>query len=170
MRGNIIDLNLCLLVGQIGNDYKYARCSNGKEMATFSLCLNAFDKEFADATERTHSQTYIRVLCFDKKQIEYLRKVNAHQGQRAFVIARLTSFKNVYKGINYMSNGVVCRSITILKTSEDRQIASAMEMMQDYMAKGDVSERAYNAIMPLLGKYATETEEVEEMIENITEE
>lgn len=156
MGGNIIDLNLCLLIGQIGNDFKYMKCSNGKQMATFSLCINSFYKELADSTERTHSQTYIRVLCFDKAQIEYLRKVNAHQGQRAFVVSRLSSFKNEYRGNSFMTNGVVCRSITILKSSEDKSIMMALEAIQTLLKQGEMSQKAYETIVPLLGKGVNE--------------
>lgn len=151
MAGNIIDLNLCFFIGQIGNDFKFCKCSNGKSMATFSLCLNSFSKEFADSTERTHSQTYVRVLCFDKSQIEYLKKVNAHQGQRAFIVSRISSFRNEHKGISYITNSIVCRSITILKSSEDKTIKNVTNLMHTFLKAGEVSQKAYDSITTALG-------------------
>lgn len=109
-----------MLEGQIGDDYKYGKTQDGKEFATFSLCINSFMREYADETERTHSQTYIRIFVFDKKQVEYLRKVKAHRGQRASVFGRLTSVKNEYKGNTFITNNVACRDITIIKTKKEK--------------------------------------------------
>lgn len=156
---NIVDLNLCLFVGQIGADLKFSKCSNGKGMATFSLCVNSFIKELADATERTNSQTYIRILCFDKKQIEYLKNVHAKQGQRAFIVGRLSSFKNEHRGITFMTNNVVCRSIMILKTSDEKSIDTALELAEGYYKCGEISEKAYKAITASFGKVQDEEEQ-----------
>lgn len=112
------DKNIVLLEGIVGDDFKYGRTKEGKDFATFSLCINAYTKEFSDATERTHSQTYIRIFCYDKKQLEYLQRVNACRGNRASVFGRLSSFKNEYKGNTFMTNNVVCRDITIIKTKK----------------------------------------------------
>ena len=76
-----MDKNIVMLEGIIGDDYKYGKTQDGKEYATFSLCINSYMKEFADSTERTHSQTYIRIFVFDKKQVAYLQKVKARRGQ-----------------------------------------------------------------------------------------
>ena len=51
------DKNRVMLEGIIGDDFRYSKTQEGKEYATFSLCINAFDKEYADSTERSHSQT-----------------------------------------------------------------------------------------------------------------
>jgi single-stranded DNA-binding protein len=84
-----LDKNIVFLEGVLGDDFKYGRTEDGKEYATFSLCVNSFIKEISDQTERTHSQNYIRTTVFDKKQVEYLRKVNAHRGQRATIFGRI---------------------------------------------------------------------------------
>lgn len=110
-----MDKNIVFLEGQIGTDAKWGKTQEGKEFFTFSLCINAYAKEFADATERSHSTTYVRIFCYDKRHIEYLRKVEAHAGERVSVFGRLSSTKNEYRGITYMSNNVVCRDITIIK-------------------------------------------------------
>ena len=115
-----MDKNIVLLSGIIGDDYRYGKTQEGKEFATFSLCINAYQKEFADDTERTHSQTYIRIFVFDKRQLAYLHKVNAHRGQRASVFGRLTSVKNEYRGNTFITNNVTCRDIEIIKTKKEK--------------------------------------------------
>lgn len=113
------DKNLVVLEGLIGDDFKYGKTQDAKPYATFSLCINSFDKELADATERTHSQSYIRIFCYDKKQVEYLQKVKTHRGQRASILGRLISFKSEHKGVTFMVNNVVCRDISIIQTKEE---------------------------------------------------
>lgn len=112
----MLDKNIVILEGIIGDDSKFGKTNEGREYFTFSLCINNFAKEMADSTERTHSQAFIRVFCYDKKQLEYLRKVDVKRGQRASVFGRLSSFKNEYKGIEYITQSVVCRDIEIIKT------------------------------------------------------
>jgi len=111
-----MDKNIVVLEGIIGDDFKYGKTQEGKEFSTFSLCVNMFSKEFADSTERTHSQTYIRIFVYDKRQVEYLRKVEAHRGQRISIFGRIASCKSEYKGVEFMSNNVICRDLTIVKT------------------------------------------------------
>lgn len=111
-----LDKNIVFLEGVLGDDFKYGRTDDGKEYATFSLCVNSFIKEISDQTERTHSQNYIRTTVFDKKQVEYLRKVNAHRGQRATIFGRISSFKTEYKGIEYIQLSIIVRDIGIIQT------------------------------------------------------
>jgi single-stranded DNA-binding protein len=111
-----LDKNIVFLEGVLGDDFKYGRTKDGKEYATFSLCVNSFIKEISDQTERTHSQNYIRTTVFDKKQVEYLRKVNAHRGQRATIFGRISSFKTEYKGIEYIQLSIIVRDIGIIQT------------------------------------------------------
>ena len=114
----MMDKNIVLLEGIIGDDYKYGKTVDGKDYATFSLCINSFVKEIADGTERTHSQAFIRIFVYDKRMVEYLRKVNARRGNRASVFGRLVSFKSEYRGNTFMVNNVVCRDVQIIKTNE----------------------------------------------------
>ena len=111
-----LDKNIVFLEGVIGDDFKYGRSENGKDFATFSLAVNSFIKEISDQTERTHSQNYIRTTVFDKKQLEYLRKVNAHRGQRASIFGRISSFKTEYKGIEFIQLSIIVRDIGIIQT------------------------------------------------------
>lgn len=117
----MMDKNIVLLEGLIGDDFKFGKTTDCKEYATFSLCVNSFIKDMADKTERTHSQVYIRIFVYDKKKVEYLHKVKAHRGQRASVFGRLVSFKNEYKGNTFMTNNVVCRDIEIIKTLPEKK-------------------------------------------------
>lgn len=111
-----MDKNIVLLEGVISDDYKMGKTSEGKQFVTFSLVLNSFSKEYADSTESTHSKNYIRLFIYDKKLIDYLTRIEAHQGQRASVFGRLSSTKTEYRGKNFMSNSVICRDIKIVKT------------------------------------------------------
>ena len=115
----MLDKNIVFLEGLIGDDYRYGKTQDGKEYATFSLCCNSFMRDMADSTERTHSQTYVRIFIYDKKQVGYLKKVDAHRGMRVSIFGRLSSFKNDYKGISFMTNSVICRDIGIIKTKKE---------------------------------------------------
>lgn len=115
------DKNIVQLEGLICDDFKHGRTQDGKEYITFSLGINCFYKEMADTTERSHSQTYVRIFVYDKQQVEYLKRVKAHRGQRASVFGRLNSCKNEYKGITYMANNVICRDIAIINTKEEKE-------------------------------------------------
>ena len=116
-----LDKNIVFLEGVIGDDFKYGRSENGKDFATFSLAVNSFIKEISDQTERTHSQNYIRTTVFDKKQLEYLRKVNAHRGQRASIFGRISSFKTEYKGIEFIQLSIIVRDIGIIQTKANKK-------------------------------------------------
>lgn len=111
-----LDKNIVLLEGLIGDDFKFGKTSDAKEMITFSLCINTYMKEIADDTERTRSQTYVRIFVYDKKQIEYLRRIDAHRGQRVSVLGRLSSHKSEYKGIEYIQLTVIVRDIGVIQT------------------------------------------------------
>ena len=113
-----MDKNIVMLEGQIGDDFKFGKTQDMKEVCTFTLCINSFIKDMADSTERTNSQVYIRTMIFDKKLVEYMKKVKAKQGQRVSVFARLTSHKSEYRGISYIQNNVVVRDIHVIKTKE----------------------------------------------------
>lgn len=112
----MLDKNIVLLEGIIGDDFRFDKTTEGKEYATFTLCINAFLKEMSDSTERTHSQTFIRMFVYDRKLVEYMHKVEVKRGQRASIFGRLVSYRNEYKGNSYITNNVVCRDIHIVKT------------------------------------------------------
>lgn len=112
------DKNIIILSGIIGDDAKFGKTKEGKEYYTFSLSVNAYSKHLADGTERTHSQTYVRIFCYDKAQLEYLKKVSVHRGQRANIFGRIASAKNEYKGVTFMTNNIVCRDIEIVHTKK----------------------------------------------------
>lgn len=117
------DRNIVELSGIIGEDAKFGKTHDGKEYYTFSLSVNCFSKEMSDSTERTHSQVFCRIFVYDKRQLEYLRKINVHQGQRAIIFGRITSFRSEYKGNSYIANGVVCRDIDIVQTKSYKENA-----------------------------------------------
>lgn len=112
----MLDKNIVLLEGVLGDDAKFGRTQDGKDFFTASLCVNSFFKEMADDTERTHSQTYVRIFCYDKKQLDYLHHINVHRGNRASIFGRLSSFKTEYKGNSYIQLSVIVRDISIVQT------------------------------------------------------
>lgn len=118
----MLDKNIVMLSGIIGDDAKFGKTSEGKPYFTFSLCVNSFMKEMADSTERTHSQAFLRIFVYDKRLVEYVERVKAKRGQRANVFGRLVSFKNEYKGNVFMTNNVVCRDIEIVKTKKEKKV------------------------------------------------
>ena len=112
------DKNQVLLEGLVGTDAKFGKTQDGKEYFTFSLCINSHDKELGDSTERTHSQTYVRIFLYDAKQIDYVKRVNIRGNNRVYVYGRLSSFKNEYRGNTFMTLNVICRDIGLIKTKE----------------------------------------------------
>ena len=112
-----MDKNIVLLEGRIGNDFKYGKTTDGKKFATFSLVITPNTREeIHDDTERHGSETYIRVMCFDKRQVDYLVHVKANCGHRVAIYARLASHKTEYRGIEFIQNNVVVRDISVLTT------------------------------------------------------
>ena len=112
-----IDKNIVILEGLIGDDFMYKKTSDAKEMATFSLCINAYTlKEIADDSERSRAQTYVRIFVYDKKQLEYLHRIDVHRGQRVSILGRLSSRKTEYKGIEYIQLTVIVRDIGVIQT------------------------------------------------------
>lgn len=134
----MLDKNIVFLEGLIGDDFKFGRTSDGKEYATFSLCVNSFIKDISDKTERTHSQNFIRTTVFDKKQIEYLRKVDAHRGQRVSVFGRISSFKTEYKGIDFIQLSIVVRDIAIIQTKSLKKKTNENESKGKKEIKNDL--------------------------------
>lgn len=112
-----MDLNIVFLQGKIGNDLQYKKTSEGAQFATFSVVVNSFSKDIKDSTER-RTETYIRVMCFDKYIVEYLQRVNAKQGNKVSILARLNSHKSEYKGISFIQNDVIARDVVVVKVKD----------------------------------------------------
>lgn len=112
-----MDLNIVFLQGKIGNDLQYKKTSEGAQFATFSVVVNSFAKEIKDSTER-RTETYIRVMCFDKYIVDYLQRVNAKQGNKVSILARLNSHKSEYKGISFIQNDVIARDVVVVKVKD----------------------------------------------------
>ncbi len=115
-----MDKNIVILEGDIGNDFKYGKTQDGKKFATFTLVLRNNSKlnDVSDDGEKRMPETYIRVMCFDKRQVEYLTNVGAHCGNRVNIFARLSSHRTEYRGVEYIQNNVVVRDISITKTKQ----------------------------------------------------
>lgn len=110
------DRNIVELSGIIGDDFRYDNTQEGQPYASFSLIVDSYLKDIADATEKNHRMQFIRIVCFDKSQIEYLQKVDAKRGLRAIVFGRLTSYKKELKGNTFIQLAVTVRDIIIAKT------------------------------------------------------
>ena len=113
-----MDLNIVMLQGRVGNDLQFKKTSEGATFATFTTIINSYSKDLKDSTEH-RSETYIRVMCFDKRIVEYLQKVGVKQGNRVNILARLNSHKSEYKGVEFMQNDVIARDVVVVKIKED---------------------------------------------------
>lgn len=111
----MIDKNFVFLEGIVGDDYKYMKTRDGKDFATFTLYINSFNKEYRDKTEAA-IYVHIRIMVFDARLVEYLKKVKPRNGNRVSILGRLNSHKNEYKGTELWQNDVVVRDIHIIKT------------------------------------------------------
>lgn len=109
--------NIVMLEGRIHDDYKYKRTKEGREYATFTLLIRSFDKDFRDNTE-TKVDVKIRIMVFDHQLVQYLRKVNAHNGCMVSVFGRINSYRAERHGEYFTMNDVVVRDIHIMKTIE----------------------------------------------------
>lgn len=115
-----MDLNIVMLQGRIGNDLQFRKTTEGATFATFTTIINSYSKDFKDNTEH-RTETYIRVMCFDKRVVEYMQKVGAKQGNRVNVFARLNSHKSEYKGVEFIQNDVIARDVVVVKPKSDEQ-------------------------------------------------
>lgn len=103
------DCNQVFLQGAIGDDYKYKKTQDGKDFATFTLLVST---KFHGAD----AQSMIRIMVFDQNLVQYLRKVEAHQGNRCSIVGSITSYSREIKGQNTIQNNVYVKDIVIMKT------------------------------------------------------
>lgn len=112
------DVNEVTLCGIVGDDLKFGRAVNGREYCTFSLSVVPYNKKHGDnENESTRSVNYIRIVCFNhrtSKQVDYLRSVNFHRGQRVKLFGWLSSRKTEIKGIDIVQLSVVVRKIEVI--------------------------------------------------------
>lgn len=112
------DVNEVTLCGIVGDDLKFGRAVNGREYCTFSLSVVPYNKKHGDnENESTMSVNYIRIVCFNhrtSKQVDYLRSVNFHRGQRVKLFGWLSSRKTEIKGIDIVQLSVVVRKIEVI--------------------------------------------------------
>lgn len=116
------DINEVTLCGIVGDDLKFGRAVNGREYCTFSLSVVPYNKKHGDnENESTRSVNYIRIVCFNhrtSKQVDYLRSVNFHRGQRVKLFGWLSSRKTEIKGIDIVQLSVVVRKIEVISKQE----------------------------------------------------
>lgn len=110
------DKNIVLLEGRIGEGLKYSHSVNGNEYCTFMLEIDAYYKEMADQTERDHGFTLVRVFIYDKRQLEYVKRVDMKQGNKVSLLARLNSKSTEIGGKTIIQNNVIVRDISVIKT------------------------------------------------------
>lgn len=115
------DKNFVFLEGRISNDYRYMKTRDGREFATFTLMVNSYDKQTKDKTE-TKVYVFIRIMVFDKYQVEYLKRVKPHNGNRVSILGRVNSHLNEYKGVEFFQNDIVVRDIHIVQTKTKQDI------------------------------------------------
>lgn len=110
--------NVVFLEGRIADDYKYMRTKEGRTFATFTLVVRSFDKDFSDNTERK-VDIFIRIMVFDNKLVEYLKKVGAHNGNIVNIMGRLNTYQKEIEDKIYMTLNVVVRDIHVVKTKNE---------------------------------------------------
>lgn len=118
-----MDLNFVMLQGRIGNDLQYRKTKDGATFATFTIIINSYNKELKDRTEQ-RNDTYIRIMAFDKRIVEYMQNCNAKQGNRVNVVARLNSHKSEYKGVALVQIDVVARDVVVIKAKDEGAITN----------------------------------------------
>ncbi len=116
------DVNEVRLSGTAGDDVKFGRAITGKEYCTFSLCVVPYNKKHGDnEDEMSRSVNYIRIIVFNNRHtrnVDYLRSMNFHRGQRVSVFGWLSSRKTEIKGNNIIQLSVVVRKIEIEQTKQ----------------------------------------------------
>lgn len=116
------DINEVTLCGIVGDDMKYGRAVNGREYCTFSLSVVPYNKKHGDNdNESTRAINYIRIVCFNHKttkQVDYLRSINFHRGQRVKLFGWLSSRKTEIKGVNIIQLSVVVRKIEVVQNKK----------------------------------------------------
>lgn len=111
-----MDKNFVMLEGHIGNDLSYGKTQDGKEFATFSLCIDGYSKDYHDTSERKHGFVMVRIMVFEKRLVDRMHELKVRTGTRLSVFARLNSHRTEYKGISYIQNDVVVRDMSVIRT------------------------------------------------------
>lgn len=113
-----MDRNDVYLSGKISG-LAYSKTSDGKEFAYFLLEQNTYDRLSADKSEKQGISNLIRVMVFDERHVDYLKKVKAKNGNNVYVYARLNTHRYEKKGIEVFQINVVARTIAIVKTKAE---------------------------------------------------
>lgn len=125
-----MDKNIVMLEGTIGEDFKYAKTRDKRDFATFTVGMNTGNYEERDDTEK-RIPIFIRVMVFDEKCIQYLKKIGARSGSRCSIFGRLNSHRMMNnKGFSIVVNDVVVRDIHIVKTKSDEDVSVNEAVMQ----------------------------------------
>lgn len=125
-------INDVYLLGTIGRTLAYKRASTGNEFATFSLLIEP-------STRNGGKIQYIRVMVFEKKLVEKMKRLGVKPNMKAFVTAYLNSHKTETRGIEYITNDVIARSIDVVVKSgnESKRIN---EEVEEYGEHGELQE------------------------------
>lgn len=103
--------NQLTLVGRIGDAIKEGKSKNGTTYMYFALEIY----QNINSTQNNQYQT-LHVMVFNKKVIDYLRKVDVHAGNFCVVFGFISSFKYIKNGREMFVNAVNGDEVFIIKT------------------------------------------------------
>ena len=107
------DFNQLILIGHIGAAMKEGTAKNGSKYLYFAIEIHS--KQTANSIERNQYQT-LHVMVFKKNVIDYLHRVNAHQGNTVIVKGYITAFPDTVNGKDVIVNAINGTEVYIVKT------------------------------------------------------
>lgn len=110
------DRNQVTLIGRIGDAFKTGKTQNGSSYIWFPLNLEA--RANANSTDNNYYQT-LHIMCFKKVVIDYLKRVDAHNGNTVIIFGFVSSFSNEVRGKRVIANAINANEIYVVKTKAD---------------------------------------------------
>ena len=108
-----MDRNECCFIGHIGSVIKEQKSQLGNPYVWFLVEIEA--RKNATSTNNNYHQM-INIMCFKKQVIDYLKKVNAKQGNMVIIFGFISSVRTEVKGKPFTSNAVNANEIYVIKT------------------------------------------------------
>ena len=106
----MVDKNDMLIEGVIADDVTYKTAETGSKYCTFSI-----HTETREGSKIVPANT--RVFVFDQRCIDYLKRMNAHEGQRVSVSAYARTGKQDIHGKAIITTMVTVKDIHLIKMS-----------------------------------------------------
>ena len=101
-------MNEVTLCGRIGSTYKERRSKSGQTYIAFAMEV--------ETKERSSFRNIVHILCFRKPVVDYLKKLNVHEGTPVIVFGNVGSWGDEVKGTRIIQNAVYANKIYVIKT------------------------------------------------------